>query len=163
VKDKKRLTEGDIFYVCIHRKYIFGKILLDIRKRILKLEPKHKYWFYNECFLVVVYKYLYDEPKLTDYEIIVPSTFVLKNCFNSTANKSVDWIFYENKPIDYKKLDFPETLETGENGFLDFRKFDVVLPTKTLFQDFWSDQFNQKYTGNIHFSYYSLIDDALHL
>ena len=74
----------------------------------------------------------------------------------------MNWFFYKNELIDYKKIDFPETLETGDNGFIDFRKCDVILPTKTLYRNFFPDILHQKYTGHGHFSYYSLVDDALH-
>jgi hypothetical protein len=161
--DKKKLVEGDIFYVYVNGKYIFGKILVDIKSRILKKEPKHEYWFYGKCFLVEIYKGLYDEPKLITPEVIMPSSFVYRNCFNGRTEKDVDWVYYDHQVIDYKKLDFPETLETGENGFLNFRKFDISIPTKTRYHDFWPDPFNQKYNNAINLSYYTLVDDALHL
>jgi hypothetical protein len=160
--NKKRLQEGDIFYVRVNGKYVFGRILMDINERILKLEPQHVYSFYKGCYLLEVYKGICDEPNLVTTEIVLPGEFVFKKDFYAKQDKT-DWHFYDSKPIDYKEMDFPETLETGDDGFLDFRKFDIALPTKTLYRNFYSDTFNQKYTGTIHFSYYSIVDEAFHI
>jgi hypothetical protein len=166
----KRLREGDIFYVNLNENYIFGKILVDINNRILKLEPKHKYKFYSGCYLVEIYKGICNEPKLTTNEIIVPGQFILRAAFYSKYVKQSDWNFYKNEPIDYKKLDFPEFLETGENGFIDFRKFDVTISTKTLFKDFPQmptgkepSHLNQRYTGYMNFTVSQIIDIAVHM
>jgi hypothetical protein len=71
----KRLTEGDIFYVQQGGKYFFGKILMDISQRILKKETVTTLKFYDGCFLVSVYKGIYDEPNLTETEYIIPSIY----------------------------------------------------------------------------------------
>jgi hypothetical protein len=161
MNNKKKLQEGDIFYVQVNGKYIFGRILMDINDRVLKFEADHKYKFYGGCYLVEIYKGIYDDPQLIATDIIMPCELAFKDCFYSGQYK-VEWVLYEHQPVDYRKLDFPEELETGDNGFLDFRKFDICLPTQTLYHDFFPSTLNQKYTGGMHFSYYSLVDDALH-
>jgi len=168
MKNKKRLHEGDIFYVQVSGKYIFGRILIDVSERILKIEPQHKCKFYSGCYLAEVYKGIYDEPVLTTTEIILPSQFTFKQYFYSKQYK-VEWIFYEYQPIDYTKLDFPEVLETGSNSLINFRKFDISIPTKTLFKDFPRQDMNnsptsgQKFTGRICSTFYQMVDEALRL
>ena len=162
MKSKKRLQEGDIFYVHVSNKYVFGRILLDVNKRILKLEPQHKYKFYSGCYLAIVYKGFYDEPVLATYEIGLPSQFVFTTSFYS-KNSKVDWVFYEHQLVDYTKIDFPEVLETGYNGYIDSRKFDVAIPTKTLFENWPKSSWgHQKYTGGICSNFYQMVDNAFH-
>ncbi|MDR2144966.1 MAG: immunity 26 domain-containing protein [Tannerella sp.] len=166
--EKKKLKEGDIFYVKINDKYIFGKILIDISERILKLESQHKYKFYSGCYLATVFSGIYDDPILTTTEIILPSQFTFKRYFYSKQYK-VEWFFYEHQPIDYTKIDFPEVLETGDNGLINFRKCDVSIPTKTLYKNFPRQNMNdsptsiQNYTGCLCPSFYQMADDAIHL
>ena len=116
----KKLKEGDIFYVKVNGKYIFGKLLIDTKKRIFKLEPQHKLKFYNGCYLVEVYKGIYDKPELPTREIIYPSSFVFSSTFYPSRlyKTTVEWTFYKNEPIDYRKIDFPEVLEGGKNRYL---------------------------------------------
>jgi hypothetical protein len=163
-KVAKKLKEGDIFYVPIKGKYIFAKIVLDMRNKIFKKEPNHRLFFYSGCYLIEVYKGIYDEPKLTSTEIIFPSSFTFISTFYARNEYKIDWTFYEHQPIDYTKIEFPEVLETGDNGYLNFRKFDVSIPTKTLFEDFpKNSNRNQKYTGVAFPSFYQMVDEALHL
>lgn len=159
---KKKLNEGDIFYVCVNQKYIFARILLDV-DRILKKESNHKAKFYTGCYLIEVYDGLYEEPNLLSQDIILPSQFTFKKYFYS-KNYKVEWTFYNSEKIDYTQLDFPENLETGADGFINFRKFDVSLPTKTLFKNFPENSSgNQKYTATICGSYYQMVDEVFHL
>ena len=162
---KKRLSEGDIFYVKVNSKFIFARILLDVNTRILKYEPEHHTKFFTGCYLIEVYKGLYDTPNLLTKEIILPSQYTFKKYFYSKTYK-VEWFFYDHEPIDYTKLDFPETLKTGENGLIDFGKFDLSIPTSTQFED-WpkleNNQSNQKFTGNISGTFYGMVDESFHL
>jgi hypothetical protein len=168
MKIKKRLQEGDIFYVQVSGKYVFGRILLDVTKRIFKLEPQHREFFYRNCYLAEVYKGIYDEPVLTTTEIILPSQFTFKRYFYSKEYR-VEWVYYKHEPIDYKTIDFPEVLETGDNRLINFRKFDVSIPTKTLFKNFPRHDMNdlpttkQKFTGSICSTFYQMVDEAFHL
>ncbi|MDR1284816.1 MAG: sugar transporter [Campylobacteraceae bacterium] len=166
MKIKKRLLEGDIFYIHVSGKYVFGKLLMDIKKRIFKLEPRHRLKFYSDCYLVEIYKGIYDTPELATREIIYPASFIFHSTFYPSKNfkKYVQWSFYKNESINYKEIDFPETLEIGDNGLINFRKFDISLPTKTLFKDFPKKiNGNQKYTGTAFTIYDQLVDEAFHL
>ncbi len=162
---KKRLSEGDIFYVNVNDKYIFARILLDVNSRILKHEPEHNIKFFAGCYLIEVYKGIYDSPILTTKDIILPSQYTFKKYFYSKTY-NVEWIFYEHEPIDYTKLDFPEILKTGDNGLINFTKFDLSIPTSTQFED-WpkieNDKSSQKFTSSICGSFYQMIDESLHL
>ena len=160
--NSKKLKEGDIFYVKANGKYIFGKLLIDTKKRIFKLEPQHKLKFYNGCYLVEVYKGIYDKPELTTKEIIYPSSFVFSSTFYPSRlyKTTLEWTFYENEPIDYRKLDYPEVLEGGKNGYLNLRKFDISLQTKTLINDFWPKMTEQKYTGSVFPIFFQFVDAA---
>ena len=162
MNNSKKLKEGDIFYVKVNEKYIFGRLLIDTKKRIFKLEPQHKLKFYNGCYLVEVYKGIYDKPELPTREIIYPSSFVFSSTFypSKLYKKTVEWTFYKNEPIDYKEIDFPEVLEIGENGYLNLRKFDISLATKTLIKDFWPKITEQKYTGCAFSIFYQLVDES---
>lgn len=160
-----KLEEGDIFYVKCSNKFIFARILLDVDDRILKIEPDHKIKFYSGCYLIEIYKGIYDDPILASDEIVLPSQFTFKKYFYSKKYK-IDWIFYQHIPIDCTKIDFPESLETGRDGLINFRKFDLSLPTKTLFSDFpvqYEGRSSQRYTGSLTPSFYGLVDEAFHL
>ena len=116
----------------------------------------------NSLVLGIVYKGFYDEPVLATYEIGLPSQFVFTTSFYS-KNSKVDWVFYEHQPVDYTKIDFPETLDTGGKGYIKFRKFDVVIPTKTLFENWPIDrQGHGKYTGSICSNFYQMVNEAFH-
>ena len=80
--DKKRLQEGDIFYVEQKGKYFFGKILLDVSDRILKIEKENiSLKFFSGCYLVAVYDGIYDKPELTTRDLSIPSAFTFKKYF----------------------------------------------------------------------------------
>lgn len=161
--NKKKLEEGDIFYVIVNEKFVFARLLMDVDERILKLEPEHKMKFKAGCYLIEVFKGIYEEPELLTDEIILPGQFTVKKSFYS-KNYKIEWVFYRYEPIDYTKLDFPENLENGKNGMVNFRKFDLSIPTKTSFDNFpVNNKGNQKYTGSICTSYYQMPDEAFHL
>ena len=160
---KKKLVEGDIFHVKVNNKYVFARLLLDVDSRILKHEPEHRSKFFAGCYLIEVYKGIYDTPNLTSKEIILPSQYTFKKYFYA-KNYNIEWTFHENEPVDYYKLDFPETLETGDNRLINFRKFDLSLPTSMAFEDFPRNEGNgnQKYTGAICGSFYQMVDESFH-
>ena len=163
MNNQKKLKEGDIFYVKINGKFIFGKLLIDTKKRIFKLEPQHKLKLYNGCYLVEVYKGIYDKPELPTREIIYPSSFVFSSTFypSKLYRTTVEWTFYKNEAIDYREIDFPEVLEGSKTGYLYLRKFDISLPTKTLIDDFWPKMTDQKYTGCAFPIFYQMVDASL--
>jgi len=108
--------------------------------------------------MVGVYKGLYDKPKLTTDEFIIPSAFVSKKYFYSKKYK-IEWVFYEHKSIDYKKLEFPESLINGEGMITYFTKGELELKTNFSYEEY-DNEFNILKTN--HRSYYSLIDIACH-
>jgi len=155
---KKRLEEGDIFYIREKGKYFFGKILLDVNERILKQEPKNALWTFSGCYMVSVYRGIYDELKLTTNELVIPSAFITKKYFYSKKHK-IEWSYYKHEPIEYKELEFPESLINGEGMITYFTKGELKLKTDLTYQ-----QFDKEYCilKTNHRSYYSLIDIACH-
>ena len=155
---KKRLEEGDIFYVEQNGKYFFGKILLDVNNRILKKEEDNiAFKFFSGCYLVAIYKGIYDKPELITKEFIISSAFTFKKYFYSKKYK-IEWTFYDNETIDYKQLDFPECLQSGNENITYFRNGELFLKTNLTY-----NQFDNEYyvTCSIQ-GYYSLIDAACH-
>ena len=69
MSEKKKLKEGDIFYVYndYYKRYFFGKILVDIMNRFIKQANEDLLWpldFFSDCYLVAVYKDIADAPVL---------------------------------------------------------------------------------------------------
>ncbi|QLG46840.1 sugar transporter [Costertonia aggregata] len=154
---KKKLEEGDIFYAHQNGKYFFGKILLDVSKRILLKEPQNLgLKFFSGCCLAQVYSGIYDTPNLENKEVIIPSTFIFTKYFYSKKYK-VDWTHYDHEPIDYKELDFPEALQSVHQKGICFVKGELELKTKIT-----SEQFDNEYKimKGIKGSFNSLIDYA---
>ncbi|MDR2906212.1 MAG: sugar transporter, partial [Helicobacteraceae bacterium] len=105
METKKRLVEGDIFYVQYNGKYFFGKILMDVSERMPVRNIPMK--FFHDCYLVGVYKGIYDDPILTDKEFIIPSIYTQKKQFY-LKNDKTDWTFYENESVNFKRdINFP--------------------------------------------------------
>ncbi len=155
---KKRLQEGDIFYIERKGKYFFGKILLDISNRILNLENENVLGTFSSCYMVCIYKGIYDNPELTTIEPIIPSAFAYKKYFYSKKYK-IEWTFYDNEPIDYKKLDFPESLIRHGGKGIYFTKGELELKTNFTGEDYFNDY---KILKSVIGTYDSLIDIACH-
>ena len=158
---KKRLVEGDIFYIERNEKFIFGRILLDVNTRILKKEPEHRYKFFSGCYMAEVYKGIYDTPELTTREVIIPGQFTSKSTFYSKNKYKIQWVFYKHEPIDYTKLDFPETIRGWKKGAV-LEKFDLELPTKIASFEEREEKFGKRFTGSIYPSYRTLVNNAFH-
>lgn len=151
---KKRLEEGDIFYVPYKGKYFFCKILIDISERILKKENINTLKFADGCYLVGIYKGVYSEPILESEEYIIPSIYVYKKYFYS-KNYKIDWVFYRHEEIDYKQINFPESLiDVHEKGIC-FSKGELELPTVLTSNDYDT---TFKVRKTINPSLYSVID-----
>ncbi len=156
---KKKLEEGDIFYTHRNGKYFFGKILLDVSKRILNSEPQNLGMkFFSGCCLATVYKGIYDEPVLKDTDLIIPGAFIYTKYFYSKKYK-VDWKYYDHGPIDYKKIDFPESLQSVHQKGICFVKGELELKTSLTSQQFDNDF---KVLKGIDGSFDTLIDIACH-
>ncbi len=155
---KKRLEEGDIFYVEQQEKYFFGKILLDVNERILKIESENILSTFSGCYLVAIYKGIYDNPELTSREFIIPSAFTLKKYFYSRKYR-IDWKYYDKEPIDYKQLNYPESLVGHGGKGIYFTKGELELKTDLTREEYYNEY---EVLKTIHNSYYSLIDIACH-
>lgn len=162
---KKKLVEGDIFYIERNGKYIFGRILLDVNQRVLKKEPEHIYKFYKGCYLVNIYKGIYDVPELETNELILLGQFTFKKPFYSKDKYKVNWFFYKHEPINYKILDFPETIRNREIGIV-MEKFDIQLDTKIKsfneMEEIFNDKHGKRFSGGIAGSYNGLVNSAVH-
>lgn len=156
---KKKLEEGDIFYVQRNGKYFFGKILLDVSNRILKSEPQNLgFKFYSGCCLAAVYKGIYNAPKLESSELIIPGEFIFKKYFYSKKYK-VDWTYYDHETIDNKKLDFPENLLSVHRNGVCFIKGELEIKTALSQKQFEEEYYVLK---GIQGSFGALIDIASH-
>jgi hypothetical protein len=156
---KNKLEEGDIFYVEDKGKYYFGKILLDVSDRILKQQEQHiNFKFYSGCCLAAVYKGIYDEPELRTNEFIIPGAYIFNKYFYSKKYK-VNWVYYNHEPIDYKKIDFPESLLGVQTDCISFRKGELELKTNLSREQYYNEY---KVLGGIEGSFNALIDIASH-
>lgn len=121
-----KLEEGDIFYVPYKEKYIFGKILLDISERILKAEEKNPMWGLADCYMVGVFDGVFNEPILNIQNMAITSAFTSKKYFYSKQNR-IDWHYYGNNLIDFKKLVFPENIISHNNDYY-FQTGELNIP-----------------------------------
>lgn len=153
---KKKLQEGDIFYVPYKNEYFFGKILLDVSERILNKENVDVFSSFTGCYLVAIYKGIYDKPILGSKEYIIPSAYTYKKEFYSRKDK-VDWFFYKNEPIDYKILNFPESLIDVHRKGICFTTGELEIPTSLTSQDY-DNQFRIR--KSINLSFYTLLEYA---
>lgn len=109
----KKIKEGDIFYVYndYYKRYFFGKILADIKNRLVKRANEGLLWpldFFSDCYLVAVYKDIADTPVLKSHEFIIPGSFIYKSSFNRKNKDTMEWVHYDHEDINYKELEFPE-------------------------------------------------------
>lgn len=153
-----KLREGDIFYVQYQGKYFFGKMLMDIAERMPVREIPMK--TFHDCYLVGVYKGIYDKAILLETEFIIPSIFVEKKQFYLRNEDKTEWHFYKNEPINYKKdISFPENITIINSKDICFRCGEVQLPTKLTKKDWLGDFDIQR---QVHFWYSSVLEYACH-
>lgn len=141
-KEKNNQEEGDIFYVYndYHKKYFFGKVLVDMLLRIFKKEELvHFLNFYRDCYLVGVYTGLYDAPVLENEEFLIPGVYIKKSYFKVKGGNKV-WQYYAHEDVDYHLLDFPEYLMMSDNRYT-FVKGEVGIPV-ALTQQQYDNEFN---------------------
>ena len=155
---KNKLEEGDIFYVLYNGKYFFGKILLDVSNRILKIANIDSFKSFSDCYLVAVYKGIYDAPLLEFDEFIINGIYVYNKYFYSKKYK-INWQFYMHEGIDYTKIDFPESLVAIHGNGICFTKGELEISTELTEIDY-DGEFKVNKTVNP--SYYSVIDCACH-
>ena len=155
--DKTKLKEGDIFYVYndYYKRYFFGKILVDIKNRLVKRANEGLLWpldFFSDCYLVAVYKDIADTPVLKSREFIIPGSFIYKSSFNRKNEDSIKWVYYDHKDINYQELEFPEYL-ISSNDKICLERGELSIPTG-LTRAQYENEFNitGTKTGGINYS-----------
>ena len=155
--DKTKLKEGDIFYVYndYYKKFFFGKILVDIKNRLVKRANEGLLWpldFFSDCYLVAVYKDIVDTPVLKSREFIIPGSFIYKSSFNRKNEDSIKWVYYDHEDINYQELEFPEYL-ISSNDKICLERGELSIPT-SLTRAQYENEFNitGSKTGGINYS-----------
>ena len=155
--DKTKLKEGDIFYVYndYYKKFFFGKILVDIKNRLVKRANAGLLWpldFFSDCYLVAVYKDIADMPVLKSREFIIPGSFIYKSSFNRKNEDSIKWVYYDHEDINYKELEFPEYI-VSSNDKICLERGELSIPT-SLTRAQYENEFNitGSKTGGINYS-----------
>ena len=135
----KKLKIGDIFYLKIkeHEKYVFGRLLFDVKKQYHKIADfnnlpdeyfPYLLMFYSDCQLVEMYEGIYDN--IQDYKdsqkAIIPR--VLTQPIDSKRNV-LDWGIVGNQGVDYTEIEFPENLNLSSNVKL-LDRGELSLKTK---------------------------------
>ena len=155
--DKTKLKEGDIFYVYndYYKRYFFGKILVDIKNRLVKRVDEGLLWpldFFSDCYLVAVYKDIADTPVLKSREFIIPGSFIYKSSFNRKNEDGIKWVYYDHEDINYHELEFPEYL-ISSNDKICLQRGELSIPTG-LTRAQYENEFNitGSKTGGINYS-----------
>ena len=164
--DKTKLKEGDIFYVYndYYKRYFFGKILVDIKNRLVKRANEGLLWpldFFSDCYLVAVYKDIADTPVLKSRDFIIPGSFIYKSSFNRKNEDSIKWVYYDHEDINYQELEFPEYL-ISSNDKICLERGELSIPT-SLTRAQYENEFNitGSKTGGINYSNALLLQGLL--
>ena len=157
MSEKKKLKEGDIFYVYndYYKRYFFGKILVDIKNRLVKQANEGLLWpldFFSDCYLVAVYKDIAETPVLKSREFIIPGSFIYKSSFNRKNEDSIKWVYYDHEDINYQELEFPEYIVSC-NDKICLQRGELSIPTG-LTRAQYENEFNitGSKTGGINYS-----------
>ena len=153
----KKIKEGDIFYVYndYYNRYFFGKILVDIKNRLVKRVNEGLLWpldFFSDCYLVAVYKNIVDAPVLKSREFIIPGSFIYKSSFNRKNEDGIKWVYYDHEDINYHELEFPEYI-ISSNDKICLQRGELSIPT-SLTRTQYENEFNitGSKTGGINYS-----------
>ena len=153
----KKIKEGDIFYVYndYYKRYFFGKILVDIKNRLVKRANEGLLWpldFFSDCYLVAVYKDIADTPVLRSREFIIPGSFIYKSSFNRKNKDAMEWVYYDHEDINYQELEFPEYIISC-NDKICLQRGELSIPTG-LTRTQYENEFNitGSKTGGINYS-----------
>lgn len=153
----KKIKEGDIFYVYndYYKRYFFGKILVDIKNRLVKRVNEGLLWpldFFSDCYLVAVYKDIADTPVLNSREFIIPGSFIYKSSFNRKNEDGIKWVYYDHEDINYYELEFPEYI-VSSNDKICLQRGELSIPTG-LTRAQYENEFNitGSKTGGINYS-----------
>ena len=155
--DRTKLKEGDIFYVYndYYKRYFFGKILVDIKNRLVKRANEGLLWpldFFSDCYLVAVYKDITDTPVLKSRKFIIPGSFIYKSSFNRKNKDAMEWVYYDHENINYQELEFPEYIISC-NDKICLQRGELSIPTG-LTRTQYENEFNitGSKTGGINYS-----------
>ena len=153
----KKIKEGDIFYVYndYYKRYFFGKILVDIKNRLVKRVNEGLLWpldFFSDCYLVAVYKNIVDAPVLKSREFIILGSFIYKSSFNRKNEDGIKWVYYDHEDINYHELEFPEYI-ISSNDKICLQRGELSIPT-SLTRTQYENEFNitGSKTGGINYS-----------
>jgi hypothetical protein len=122
---KEKLSHGDLFYlelpddVCIK-----GRVLFDVKKQYHKLvdynalpDSQLNYFrWYAGCQLVEIYKGVYSsasQMKSSLGEVLIAGALIV--AIDSRGNKEVPFGKLGHIPVDYTKVEFPETLPINDD------------------------------------------------
>ena len=157
MSEKKKLKEGDIFYVYndYYKRYFFGKILVDIMNRFIKRANEGLLWpldFFSDCYLVAIYKDIVDTPVLKSREFIILGSFIYKSSFNRKNKNAMEWVYYDHENINYQELEFPEYIISC-NDKICLQRGELSIPTG-LTRTQYENEFNitGSKTGGINYS-----------
>ncbi|ACK72523.1 sugar efflux transporter B [Gloeothece citriformis PCC 7424] len=116
---------GDIFtFQLPNQKYIFGRILLDVKKQCIKpklIDPNSPLSFYEGTILVEIYQALSENPTFTPSEILIPGFFL-----DPEPIKAGEWKIIDYQEVDPLQVEFPETLALV-NGRQSFQRGEIIL------------------------------------
>ncbi|KQS91263.1 hypothetical protein [Chryseobacterium sp. Leaf394] len=115
--------------------FVFGRILFDIEEQVYKSKKDNfdNYFdCYRGCYLVEMYKGIYDSTELPEnLEVLIPRYFV------TNKDKTI-WNLAGFKKVDFEKVEFPEVVGTAFNenrlmrGELNFKNpitYPGILPS----------------------------------
>ncbi len=133
----RKINVGDVFAIKIENTdyYYFGRILFDVKEQYKEKIENHNYLgWHGKSVLIETYKSISKIPEISEFKVIVDSTFIPKK---TLLNENITII--KNIPVNPKKVSFPETfnsvqplgklLTVGELGVL--TSFDTKYVDKT--------------------------------
>ena len=106
----KKITVGDVFAIKIENTdyYYFGRILFDVKEQYKQKIENHNYLgLYGKSTLIETYKTISKTPEISEFEVVVDSTFIPKR---DLLDEEITII--QNIPVDPKKVSFPETFSS---------------------------------------------------
>ena len=128
----KKLKVGELFYLKTQKenKYIFGRVLFDVKKQYFnsknKIDEESYFDIYEDCQLVEIYKGIYNsEIPPNELEVLIPRVFVIR--IDSKEN-NVKWDKVSHENVDFKKIEFPEVV--GESyGEIRLMRGEIYIKT----------------------------------
>lgn len=121
----KTIKTGDVFYIKVENKdlYVFGRVLFDVKKQLHKVLGKNfmteNYhpilgMFYENYQLVEMYEGIFkSQSGFEEQKVLIPR--VLVSSLNYKPYNSLECGKIKNIPVDYTKIEFPESVDYGFN------------------------------------------------